>query len=68
MRVWRLDTENQTLVFSSLNDRLPSVTYWGLKLPKNENLDDLVENSKKDWGDNLLDSRPYQFVYLENIN
>ena len=20
------------------------------------------------WGDNLLDSRPYQFVYLENIN
>ena len=58
MRVWRLDTENQTLVFSSLNDRLPAVTYWGLKLPKNENLDDLVESSKKDWGDNLLDKVP----------
>ncbi|MCS5590574.1 MAG: alpha-galactosidase [Candidatus Thioglobus sp.] len=58
MKTWRIDTNNQTLVFSSLDDRLPSVIYWGVKLPKNESLNDLSEATKKDWGDNLLDKVP----------
>ena len=55
MSQWRLDTKNQTLVLSSVSDRLPSVVYWGARLPNNESLDDLIEATKKDWGDNLLD-------------
>ena len=58
MSQWRLNTKNQTLVLSSVNDRLPSVVYWGARLPNNESLDDLSEATKKDWGDNLLDKVP----------
>ena len=41
MNQWRLDTLDQTLVLSSLNDRLPGVIYWGSRLPDNENLSSL---------------------------
>ena len=55
MQQWRIDTHDQTLVFSSLNERLPCVIYWGNRLPENENLVDLADAVAKDWGDNLLD-------------
>ena len=55
MQQWRIDTHEQTLVFSSLNERLPCVIYWGSRLPENENLVDLADAVAKDWGDNLLD-------------
>ena len=55
MKHWRLDTDNQTLVLSSLDNRVPCLIYWGQKLPGDESLEDLIEASKKDWGDNLLD-------------
>ena len=55
MQQWRIDTHEQTLVFSSLNERLPCVIYWGNRLPENENLVDLADAVAKDWGDNLLD-------------
>ena len=55
MKQWRIDTHEQTLVFSSLNERLPCVIYWGNRLPENENLVDLADAVAKDWGDNLLD-------------
>ena len=58
MKKWRLDTRNQSLVLSSLNNRLPCIIYWGECLPRDENLDELYEASKKDWGDNLLDQIP----------
>ena len=58
MKQWRLDTQNQSLVLSSLNNRLPCIIYWGECLPRDENLDELYEASKKDWGDNLLDQIP----------
>ena len=58
MKQWRLDTRNQSLVLSSLNNRLPCIIYWGECLPRDENLDELYEASKKDWGDNLLDQIP----------
>ena len=58
MKHWRLDTQNQTLVLSSSHNRLPCVIYWGDRLPSNENLNQLNEASKKDWGDNLLDQVP----------
>ena len=58
MKQWRLDTENQTLVLSSNNNRLPCVIYWGHRLSSHENLDELKKASKKDWGDNLLDKVP----------
>ena len=55
MNQWRLDTLDQTLVLSSIDDRLPSVIYWGKRLPDNENLRSLSESVIKDWSDNLLD-------------
>ena len=55
MQQWRIDTQEQTLVFSSLNERLPCVIYWGNRLHENENLVDLADAVAKDWGDNLLD-------------
>ena len=58
MKHWRLDTQNQSLVLSSSSNRLPCVIYWGDRLPSHENLDELNEASKKDWGDNLLDKVP----------
>ena len=58
MQQWRIDTHDQTLVFSSLNERLPCVIYWGNRLPENENLADLADAVAKDWGDNLLDKVP----------
>ena len=58
MKHWRLDTDNQTLVLSSLDNRVPCLIYWGQKLPGDESLEDLIEASKKDWGDNLLDKVP----------
>ena len=58
MKQWRLDTRNQSLVLSSLNNRLPCIIYWGECLPRDENLDELYEASIKDWGDNLLDQIP----------
>jgi alpha-galactosidase len=58
MKQWRLDTQNQSLVLSSLNNKLPCVIYWGYRLPSKENLRQLNEASKKDWGDNLLDQAP----------
>ena len=58
IKQWRLDTRNQSLVLSSLNNRLPCIIYWGECLPRDENLDELYEASKKDWGDNLLDQIP----------
>ena len=58
MKHWRLDTDNQTLVLSSLDNRVPCLIYWGQKLPGDESLEDLIEASKKDWGDNLLDKIP----------
>lgn len=58
MKQWRLDTRNQSLVLSSLNNRLPCIIYWGECLPRDENLDEVYEASKKDWGDNLLDQIP----------
>lgn len=58
MKHWRLDTQNQSLVLSSSSNRLPCVIYWGDRLPSHENLDELNEASKKDWGDNLLDLVP----------
>ena len=58
MKKWRLDTRNQSLVLSSLNNRLPCIIYWGECLPRDENLDEVYEASKKDWGDNLLDQIP----------
>ena len=54
MKHWRLDTDNQTLVLSSLDNRVTCLIYWGQKLPGDESLEDLIEASKKDWGDNLL--------------
>ena len=58
MKHWRLDTDNQTLVLASLDNRVPCLIYWGQKLPGDESLEDLIEASKKDWGDNLLDKVP----------
>ena len=58
MKKWRLDTRNQSLILSSLNNRLPCIIYWGECLPRDENLDEVYEASKKDWGDNLLDQIP----------
>ena len=58
IKQWRLDTRNQSLVLSSLNNRLPCIIYWGECLPRDENLDEVYEASKKDWGDNLLDQIP----------
>ena len=50
MNQWRLDTFDQTLVLSSLNNRLPCVIYWGSRLPDNENLSSLSTAVSKDWG------------------
>jgi len=58
MKQWRLDSQNQSLVLSSSNNRLPCIIYWGDSLPIHENLHELNEASKKDWGDNLLDQVP----------
>ena len=55
MNQWRLDTHDQTLVLSSLNERLPCIIYWGVRLPNEENLSSLSDAVIKDWGDNLLD-------------
>ena len=65
MQQWRIDTHDQTLVFSSLNERLPCVIYWGNRLPENENLADLADAVAKDWGDNLLDKVPELSVLPE---
>ncbi len=58
MKHWRLDTDNQTLVLSSLDNRVPCLIYWGQKLLRDESLENLIEATKKDWGDNLLDKVP----------
>ncbi|MDA7578920.1 alpha-galactosidase, partial [bacterium] len=58
MKHWRLDTDNQTLVLASLDNRVPCLIYWGQKLPGDESLENLIEATKKDWGDNLLDKVP----------
>jgi alpha-galactosidase len=55
MNQWRLDTHDQTLVLSSLNERLPCIVYWGVRLPDEESLSSLSDAVIKDWGDNLLD-------------
>ena len=65
MNQWRLDTLDQTLVLSSLNNRLPCVIYWGSRLPDNENLSSLSTAVSKDWGDNLLDKVPELSVLPE---
>ena len=39
MKHWRLDTDNQTLVLSSLDNRVPCLIYWGQKLPGDESLE-----------------------------
>ncbi len=65
MHQWRLDTHNQTLVLSSLDERLPCIVYWGNRLPDNENLSSLVEAVAKDWGDNLIDRVPVLSVLPE---
>ena len=39
MKHWRLDTDNQTLVLSSLDNRVPCLIYWGQKLPGDEQRD-----------------------------
>jgi len=65
MRQWRLDTNNQTLVLSSINDRLPCVIYWGNLLPEEENLSNLSDAVAKDRGDNLLDIVPELSVLPE---
>ena len=58
IKQWRLDTQNQSLVLSSLGNRLPCVIYWGDSLPSHESPDEMFEASKKDWGDNLIDLVP----------
>ena len=65
MQQWRIDTHDQTLVLSSLNERLPGVIYWGSRLPDNENLSSLSTAVAKDWGDNLLDKVPELSVLPE---
>lgn len=65
MNQWRLDTHDQTLVLSSLNDRLPCVIYWGKRLPNQENLTSLSDATVKDWGDNLLDKVPELSIFPE---
>ena len=65
MNQWRLDTLDQTLVLSSIDDRLPSVIYWGKRLPDNENLRSLSESVIKDWSDNLLDKVPEMSILPE---
>ena len=58
IKQWRLDTNNQSLVLSSSGNRLPCVIYWGKSLPSHESPDEMIEASKKDWGDNLIDLVP----------
>ena len=58
IKKWRLDTNNQSLVLSSSGNRLPCVIYWGKSLPSHESPDEMIEASKKDWGDNLIDLVP----------
>lgn len=55
---WRLDTLAQSIILNSDNHQLPSVIYWGSKLPDDENLSDLVDSSIYDINCGSLDANP----------
>ena len=38
VQTWRLDSNQQTLVFAAVNNALPELIYWGKLLPADENL------------------------------
>lgn len=56
--VWRLDTNQQTLVLGGENSHLPSVVYWGAKLPLGENLETLYRANTLDVTGGMLDANP----------
>ena len=52
---WRLDTQEQTLVLSAQNNRLPEIVYWSARLPDDENLETVALASKLDRTGGMLD-------------
>ena len=55
IRAWRLDSDVQTIVFASFNDRLPCVIHWGSVLPEQENLKQLADATRMDQSGGMMD-------------
>ena len=53
---WRLDTVSQSVILHSNNHQLPSVIYWGSKLPDSENITDLAHCTVHDLNCGTLDA------------
>ena len=58
MQVWKLEDQRQTLVLASEDGRMPSVVYWGGKLPKGEDLAVLAQATRLDVTSGMLDRSP----------
>ncbi len=58
IQTWRLDSDQQTLVLGSKRGRLPSVTYWGAKLPEDEDLELIFNAHMIDLTGGMLDENP----------
>jgi len=58
IKTWRLDTHEQTLVLSAVDDRLACVVYWGAALPMNEDLQLLCKTNVVDVTGGMLDENP----------
>lgn len=55
MQVWKLQDAGQSLILSSEDDRLPSVVYWGPRLPDDEDLTQLALAMQADVAGGMLD-------------
>ncbi len=58
MQTWRLDSSTQSFVLAEEHNALPSVIYWGARLPINENLEMLHHVHQQDVTGGMLDENP----------
>ena len=57
-QVWKLEDRRQTMVLASVDGRMPSVVYWGGKLPQGEDLAVLAQATCLDVTGGMLDRLP----------
>lgn len=57
-KTWRLDDARQTLALSSTAGKMPQVIYWGLPLPRDEDLNEVAAASQLDVTGGMLDENP----------
>ncbi|MEL6607738.1 MAG: alpha-galactosidase [Pseudomonadota bacterium] len=58
MNCWRLDDARQTLVLAADSGRLPEITYWGPRLPQDEDLTLISRSADPALAGGMLDAAP----------